>query len=103
MTELIEELRAAVLAADPRIVENVKWNSPNFTLDGQDRVTLRANPKGGVQVILHRGAKKADGDFRIDDPSGRLTWPSNDRAILAVTEPGDADLVTDLVRRWTAH
>ena len=102
MSDLLDTLRAAVLAADPRLAENVKWNSPNFTVDGDDRVTLRANPKGGVQVILHRGAKKADGDFAIDDPSGRLARPSNDRAILAVTDPADADLVTDLVRRWTA-
>ena len=105
---MIETLRTAVLAADPGISENVKWNSPNFTFDGEDRVTLRVNPKGGVQVILHRGAKiRPDAaSFRFDDPTGLLTWPGPDRAILSVADDEAATAVapqlTTLVARWIA-
>ena len=103
---MIDTLRRAILAADPGISENVKWNSPNFVHNGQDRVTLRSNPRGGVQVILHRGAKvRPDADaFVFDDPTGLLTWPAPDRAILAVAD-NDAALavapqLTHLVARW---
>ena len=105
---MIETLRAAVLAADPGISENVKWNSPNFSFDGEDRVTLRVNPKGGVQVILHRGAKvRPDAAaFVFDDPTGLLTWPGPDRAILPVADDESARAVapelTRLVARWIA-
>ena len=68
---MINVLRQAILAADPAIVETEKWNSPNFVFNGVDRVTLRVHPKGGVQVIFHRGtAKRLDvADFHFDDPS----------------------------------
>jgi hypothetical protein len=105
---VIETLRAAVVAAHPLIEENVKWNSPNFVFDGADRVTLRLNPKGGVQVIFHRGAKiRADADgFQFDDPTGLLTWPGPDRAILSVADDASAAALapqlTLLVRRWIA-
>lgn len=105
-TPLVAMLRAAILDADPRIQENVKWNSPNFTVEDADRVTLRLNPKGGVQVILHRGAKKDDSSFTIDDPTGLLEWRGHDRAILSVADEAEAErlapLVTQLVARWIA-
>ena len=105
---LITALRQAILAADPAIVENEKWNSPNFVYDGVDRVTLRVHPKGGVQVILHRGAKvRVDAaDFHFDDPTGLLTWPAPDRGVLKVNTVEEAvalaDQITQLVRRWIA-
>lgn len=103
---MIKTLRAAILAADSGISENVKWNSPNFVHNGEDRVTLRVNPKGGVQVILHRGAKvRPDAAaFVFDDPTGLLTWPGPDRAILSVADDTSALAVapelTKLVARW---
>ena len=105
---MITSLRAAILAADPGISENVKWNSPNFVHNGADRVTLRTNPKGGVQVILHRGAKvRPDAaGFSFDDPTGLLTWRGPDRAILAVADEDSARAIapqlTQLVARWIA-
>ena len=105
-TPISDVLRSAILAADARIEENVKWNSPNFTVDGADRVTLRLNPKGGVQVILHRGAKKDDSPFVVDDPTGELEWRGHDRAILTVADEPDARRLaaglTELVTRWLA-
>lgn len=105
-TPLVAALRAAILAADPQLEENTKWNSPNFTYGGEDRVTLRLNPKGGVQVILHRGAKKLDSPFELNDPTGELEWRGHDRAILSVADEDDAarlaPRLTELVARWIA-
>ena len=103
---MITILRQAILAADPAIVENEKWNSPNFTYDGVDRVTLRIRPQGGVQIIFHRGAtKRADVDsFTFDDPTGRLDWPAPDRGVLRIDDLAEAEAmsaeITQLVRRW---
>jgi hypothetical protein len=105
---LITTLRQAILAADKRIVEIEKWNSPNFVFDGVDRVTLRLHPRGGVQVIFHRGSKaRSDvADFHFDDPTGLLTWPAPDRGVLTVDTPEEAQAlsgeITQLVRRWIA-
>jgi hypothetical protein len=105
-TPLLAVLRAAILAAGPQLEENVKWNSPNFTNGGEDRVTLRVNPKGGVQVILHRGAKKLDSSFEVEDPTGELEWRARDRAILTVVDEAEASRLapqlTELVTRWIA-
>ena len=106
---MITILRQAILAADPSIVENEKWNSPNFTYDGVDRVTLRIHPKGGVQVIFHRGAKqRVDVDsFHFDDPTGLLDWPAPDRGVLSIANDAEASglapEITQLVRRWIAQ
>ena len=105
---LITSLRQAILAADPEIVETEKWNSPNFVYQGVDRVTLRVRPKGGVQVIFHRGSKpRLDvATFHFDDPTGLLDWPAPDRGVLTIATAEDArglsTEITQLVRRWIA-
>lgn len=54
----IEQLRLIILGADPRLSENIKWNGPNFSFNGEDRITMRIHPSKQIQVIFHRGAKK---------------------------------------------
>jgi hypothetical protein len=104
--ELVNALRAAVQAADPAILENVKWNSPNFVYRGADRITLRIHPRSGVQVIFHRGAKVAPDAEAISfyDPTGLLVWKAKDRAVLSVVDEEHAaellETITTLVRRW---
>jgi hypothetical protein len=105
---IIDVVREAVLAAGPGITETEKWNAPNFVYDGVDRVTMRVPPKGGLQLIFHRGAKVRDdvAVFSFDDPTGRLTWPARDRGILSLSDEADAAAsaaqITELVRLWVA-
>lgn len=106
--EMVELVRSAVRAADPAITETVKWNAPNFVVAGVDRVTLRLPPRGGLQVIFHRGAvKRTDLDtFSFTDPTGRLAWPAPDRGVLSLADPADAResaaAITELVAAWIA-
>ncbi len=103
----VEQLRAIILSADPGITEQIKWKAPSFCYCGDDRVTMRLHPNGGVQLIFHRGAKVKDGtDFAFDDPSGLLQWVAKDRATmmfrtLAEIAAHKATL-EDVVRRWMA-
>jgi hypothetical protein len=102
----IDLLRIAILGAKDGIAENVKWNSPNFTYLEEDRITMRVQPPGKIQLILHRGAKKLeqpDGRL-IQDSSGLLEWKENDRAIITFKKMADVgkhlEEIKDVVRKW---
>ena len=73
----------SILHAEPGLTEGIKWNGPNYSLNGEDRITMRINPPKQIQVIFHRGAKvKSQPQNRlIDGNYPFLTWKENDRAI----------------------
>lgn len=103
----IEEARRALVGNDPLISEQVKWNSLSLCHRGDDRVTFNVRPGGPLLFVFHRGARVKDGsDFRFDDPSGLMTWPAPDRALVKVASLAqwDADkrAILDLVPRWMA-
>lgn len=79
----IDELRRIILHAGQALEENIKWNGPNFTFRGEDRITMRVHPPTQIQLIFHRGAavKEQPVSRLIDDNSGLLSWRGNDRAI----------------------
>ncbi len=104
--ELIDELRQLIMSCDKTLVENVKWNAPNYVYNNNDRITLNLSGKGMVRVILHCGAAKikAPAKTLINDSSGLLTWPSNDRAIAAFKSVEDLQshqvVFKKLVQSW---
>lgn len=105
----VETLRSIVREADPRLVETVKWNSPDYVLDGVDRLTVNAAGRGPVRLILHFGTARAEhagGASRFDgDPDGRLTWHSDIRASLTAPSADDAAaraVTVELLRAWLA-
>jgi len=106
MAASVASLRDDFLALDPDLGEHIKWNAPSFVFDGDDRVTFRLHPKGLLQIVLHRGTKiRADAaDFRFDDPSGLIVWPAQDRGVITLDDPTDAEakrsVVLDIVKRW---
>lgn len=94
-----------MLKAAPALVEQIKWNAPSLAIEGDDRLTMHLPPRGGLQLIFHRGARsKAAADFRFDDPAGLLTWPAADRGVLDLGDIGRledrAHDIADLARRW---
>ncbi len=79
----IDVLRSIILSADTRLNENIKWNGPNYSIGGEDRVTMKILPATKIQLIFHRGAKvKEQPEGRlIEDENHLLLWKENDRAI----------------------
>ncbi len=79
----LAELREIILSSNIKLTENIKWNSPNFSIDGNDLFTIKIYPLTKVQIIFHRGAKKQQPieNKLINDPHNLLTWRENDRAI----------------------
>jgi hypothetical protein len=102
----IEELRAAILASNSAITEQIKWNAPSFCYPDDDRVTFRMQPGDRVELILHRGAKvRSDADaFEFEDPTGLLNWASSDRGVVTVADSQDLkakkDDIVKLVNLW---
>ncbi|GAA1964541.1 DUF1801 domain-containing protein [Agromyces allii] len=106
----VDALRALVREAEPGLVEIVKWNSPSYTLDGVDRLTINAAGRGPVRLILHfgtkRGEQKGATPTFAGDPDGLLTWHSDIRASLTLPpadEPVDRrDAVVAVIQAWLA-
>ncbi len=104
---MVTQLRALALVAAPGINERIKWKAPSFGPGDDDRITLGLDPKGGVRVILHRGATaKADAGFRFDDPSGLIRWAAPDRGVLGFRTAAEIDAarseIADIFTRWLA-
>lgn len=81
----IEELRECILLSNKNLIENIKWNAPNYCFEDEDRITMRIQPMTTkVQLIFHRGAKKLEQpkDKLISNKSKMLVWKENDRAII---------------------
>lgn len=102
---LIERLRALALAAAPDVTEHIKWNAPSFCVDGDDRITLGIERKGGVRAVLHRGAKTKDATgFSFADPDQLATWPAAYRGVLTFADEAALEAreeaVAELFRRW---
>ena len=97
----IDRLRAILLQADVELMENIKWNGPNYCYKGQDRITMKIHPPKQIQLIFHRGAKKQDQPARplIEDASGLLVWKENDRAVAAFKNMGEIERAVQALER----
>ena len=78
-----ELLSKYVLSAKSGIEENIKWNGPNYTFNGEDRITMKIRPPKNVQLIFHRGAKVLEmpKEKLLNEDFGLLNWKTNDRAV----------------------
>jgi hypothetical protein len=104
----VDELLEIVRSAHPDLVESIKWNSPNWSLDGADLLTVNVPRSGPVRLILHRGATTAEHKTAAStftgDPGGILRWHSDIRASLAMPAPNaleDARAgMVEVIRAW---
>lgn len=101
----IEDVRALILGAHPGVTEHVKWNAPSFCFEGEDRVTMKLQPRDCLQLVFHRGAKvKASDGFTFEDPSGLLEWVAADRALVTLQDraalEAQAPALAAVVSRW---
>ena len=105
----LQALRQILLAVDPAVEEGIKWNAPSFRA-GEDFATFHLRGKDGLQLILHRGAKKRAQPLdpqEVPDPAGLLRWLGPDRAVLRVKDPADLErqrpALEALFRAWIAR
>jgi hypothetical protein len=102
----IEKLRNCILTANNDLTENIKWNGPNYCVDGKDRITMRINPPKPVQIIFHCGAKVQEQpkEKLIKENFDILTWKGNDRAIATFKNMQDIENakedLTKIINEW---
>ncbi len=102
----IEALRTCILQANSGLTENIKWNGPNYTFDGNDRITMRIHPPKQVQLIFHTGAKaKALPPTNLlEEKSGLLQWKTTDRAVASFPTlssiAANKERLTSIINEW---
>lgn len=102
----IEKLRSLILDGCPQLSESIKWNGPNYSDGGKDRLTMRILPTHQLQLIFHCGAKASRGieKSRIPDPAKLLSWKSADRAVVTLADSETLNSVktelTYLIQAW---
>ena len=102
----IEALRHLILTANRALVENIKWNGPNYSLNDRDRITMKIQPPKNIQLIFHRGAKVKEQpkEKLIREDFGLLDWKENDRAVaifMSILEiEKNKELISAIVNEW---
>jgi hypothetical protein len=101
----VDALRALIVAAHGGLVEEIKWNAPSFRDGDAHRLTLGLERRGGVRVVLHRGAKpKNAAGFAFADPDRIATWPAADRGVVVIRDAeavaAKAAALQALFARW---
>jgi hypothetical protein len=107
LKSVMENVRRTIVATDHSITEQIKWNAPSFVHAGTDKITFNVRPNGKLLLIFHRGAKPkplTKSGRLIDDPTGQLEWPADDRAVLAIACAEDLEKLGpdlgSLVSKW---
>lgn len=111
LAAIVQSLRRTILAADPEIGEQIKWNSPSYFYTGEmapfdpkeykrDIVVFNLHRKNGVLLVFPTGA-------RVVDPSGLLEGKYTDGRRLAsfpdlATAQGRAADLQAVLRAWIA-
>jgi hypothetical protein len=98
----IELLRNTILNSNPDLIENIKWNAPNYSFFQMDRITLRIQPPTQLQLIFHRGSKVQEQPptKQIEDTSGLLIWKTNDRAVATFKNTSDIEKNKSHLMQW---
>jgi hypothetical protein len=106
----IRAVRAAVLSADARIGEGIKWNAPSYHVAGAHFATFNLRDASAVRLILHLGAtprREARVRTEVTDPAELLDWKGADRAIVAFPSEAAARRalrpLAAIVRQWITH
>ncbi len=102
-------LREIILGIDPAITEGIKWNAPSFRT-ADDFATFHLKAKDGIQIILHRGAKKRTSPMSRDaiaDSDGLLEWLGDDRATVKFRNleeiQAKRSAFEGILRQWIQH
>jgi hypothetical protein len=56
LNETMQSVRAAILSADPRVDESIKWKSPTFAYKG-NIASINPQARKHVSLMFHRGAE----------------------------------------------
>jgi hypothetical protein len=94
--DLVQAVRQAILDADPRVTEAIKWQAPTFIFRG-NIASFYPKAKQHVSLMFHQGAS-------LPDPTGLLEGEGDTSRVAKFTDGADLDskveALRDLIRAW---
>ena len=103
----VETICTIIKTTSPELSEHIKWNSPSYVLDGEDRLTLNVHYPDRIVVVIHMGsARKEDkkGTPVLEDTSGLIKWSSDIRGAISFENGEDIeekhDAFVSIIQRW---
>jgi hypothetical protein len=104
----INLVRKPIMGTEPTLIENLKWNAPNYRFHDEDRVTFNLmNREGNVKLILHMGTfKKEDkkGKPVLSEDFGIVEWNSDVRGTISFNNITEIESKTDsliaIIKGW---
>lgn len=102
----IEYLRTIIMSVDFDLTEGIKWNGPNYSINGKDLITIRIDSPKRLQIIFHRGAKVLEQPKErvLSEKYDFLLWKENDRAIATFNSlkeiQENTSMLKEVVTKW---
>lgn len=94
--ELVLAVRDAILDADDRVTEVIKWQAPTFVYKG-NIASFYPKTKTHASLMFHRGAA-------LDDPDGLLEGEGDVSRVARFLDAGDLaakrEALQRLIREW---
>lgn len=94
--ELVQAVREAVLGADERVTEAIKWQAPTFIYKG-NIASFYPKTKTHASLMFHRGAA-------LDDPDGLLEGEGDVSRVARFLDADDLErkraALQRLIRQW---
>ncbi len=106
----VEALRAIIFETEPALTEHIKWNSPSYVSDDEDRITFNLHNKPQVvRLVLHMGATRTEnkkGSPVMEDKTGLITWNSDIRGMLSFGNLEEIEShrgsISKIIQNWLA-
>jgi hypothetical protein len=96
--ELVLAVREAILDADERVTETIKWKAPTFVYKG-NIASFYPKTRTHASLMFHRGAE-------LDDPDGLLEGEGDVSRVARFLDADDLRAKTEalqrLIRQWIA-
>lgn len=103
----VNALREIIRISRSDLIEHMKWNSPSYVLEGEDRITFNMHRPEQTMVIFHMGATRKENrnaDPVMKDETGLIKWNSDIRGTIAFRSLEDIQIsqskVADLIKAW---
>jgi len=103
----VEELRTIIKSTSPDLTEHIKWNSPSYVLDSEDRITFNMHYPDQTMLLIHMGATRKEtkkANPIMNDETGLIKWNSDIRGTIAFSSLDDINSaradITKLLSAW---
>ena len=102
LEKIIQNMRNIIKQSSNELHEGVKWNSPSYSLEGNDIITFRLHDKACISLIFHTGPKGKDTHTNaplFSDDSNLLEWVADKRAVLKIASKEELQTAEHAIQR----